>query len=184
MEAHSALLVMDMQASIVKMNPISTLVPHVVQAISHARQHNIPVIFVVVSFRPGMPEVHPNNAMFSSSKQRMAGVDMEQFSKIEDPLTPLPGDIVVTKHRVSAFAGTDLELVLRSLSIQHLILTGFATSGVVLSTLREGADKDFKLTVLSDCCADADEEVQQVLMKKVFPRQAKVVELNEWIKLE
>jgi len=183
MEAHSALLVMDMQASIVKMNSISTLIPNVVQAISHARQHNIPVIYVVIGFRPGMPEVHPNNAMISSFKQRMAGVDMEEFSKIEDPLTPLPGDMVITKHRVSAFAGTDLELVLRSLSIQHLILAGFSTSGVVLSTLREGADKDFKITVLYDCCADADEEVQQVLMKKVFPRQAKVAELNEWSNL-
>jgi nicotinamidase-related amidase len=55
------------------------------------------------------------------------------------------------------------------------------TSGVVLSTLREAADKDYQLTVLADCCADRDEEVQRVLLSKVFPRQAEVVQASEWI---
>ncbi|WP_202948029.1 cysteine hydrolase family protein [Chryseobacterium populi] len=45
---------------------------------------------------------------------------------------------------------------MRGLNIEHLVLSGVSTSGVVLSTLREAADKDFKLTVLADCCADRD----------------------------
>ncbi len=68
-----------------------------------------------------------------------------------------------------------MEEVLRAQGITHLVLCGIATSGVVLSTLREAADKDYILTVLSDCCADSDEEVQSVLMSKVFTRQAEVV---------
>jgi nicotinamidase-related amidase len=51
---------------------------------------------------------------------------------------------------------------------------------VVLSTLREAADKDYQLTVLADCCADGDEEVQRVLLSKVFPRQAEVVQASTW----
>jgi nicotinamidase-related amidase len=66
----------------------------------------------------------------------------------------------VVKKRVSAFSGSDLEVLLRSLDVTHLVLTGIATSGVVLSTLREAADKDYRLTVLSDGCLDGDEEVQ------------------------
>lgn len=61
-----------------------------------------------------------------------------------------------------------------------MILTGIATSGVVLSTLREAADKDYQLTVLSDCCADADEEVHQILINKIFSRQADVMTINQW----
>ena len=76
--------------------------------------------------------------------------------------------------RVSAFAGSDLEVILRSLRIDTLVLTGIATSGVVLSTLREAADKDYGLVVLSDACLDADPEVQRVLIEKLFPRQADV----------
>jgi nicotinamidase-related amidase len=71
---------------------------------------------------------------------------------------------------------------LRSQGIEELILTGIATSGVVLSTLRAAADMDYRLTVIADCCADADEEVHRVLTTKVFPRQAEVVSAEEWIR--
>ena len=87
---------------------------------------------------------------------------------------------MVTKRRVSAFSGSDLEVVLRAQDISHLALCGIATSGVVLSTLREAADKDYQLTVLADCCVDSDEEVQRVLLTKVFPRQAEVIEVAAW----
>ncbi len=51
---------------------------------------------------------------------------------------------------------------------------------MVLSTLRQAADLDFGLTVLRDCCADADPEVHRVLMEKVFPRQAEVTSITGW----
>jgi nicotinamidase-related amidase len=91
------------------------------------------------------------------------------------------GDLVVTKRRVSAFAGRDPDVVLRAGWIGELVLSGIATSGVVLSTLRQAADLDFSLKVLSDGCADADEEVHRVLCQKVFPRQARVVTVVEWV---
>jgi nicotinamidase-related amidase len=59
------------------------------------------------------------------------------------------------------------------------VLAGIATSGVVLSTLREAADRDYQLIVLSDCCFDLDAEVHRVLMDKVFPRQAEVLTVEE-----
>ena len=86
-----------------------------------------------------------------------------------------PGDFIVTKKRVSAFTGSDLEVLLRAIDVKHLVLSGIATGGVVLSTLREAADKDYKITVLSDCCADIDAEVHRVLTTKIFPRQATVI---------
>jgi len=64
-----------------------------------------------------------------------------------------------------------------------LILNGISTSGVVLSTVREAADKDYRLTVLSDGCADGDPEVHRVLTTKIFPRQAEVMTIEEWIRL-
>jgi len=82
----------------------------------------------------------------------------------------------MTKRRVTGFAGSDLEVILRSQGIGHLVLPGLSTSGVVLSTLREAADKDYRISVLSDCCADPDPEVHQLLLTKIFPRQAEVLE--------
>jgi nicotinamidase-related amidase len=87
----------------------------------------------------------------------------------------------VVKRRTSAFAGSDLVEVLRAGRIDTLVLTGIATSGVVLSTLRQAADLDYGLVVLADACGDADPEVHRVLTTKVFPRQAKVSTVDEWV---
>jgi nicotinamidase-related amidase len=54
------------------------------------------------------------------------------------------------------------------------------TSGVVLSTVRDAADRDYHLTVLEDLCLDPDDEVHRVLMRKVFPTQAEVMTAADW----
>jgi nicotinamidase-related amidase len=178
-----ALLVMDMQVGIVTRfaQAIDVLTP-TNTAITAARAASIPVIYVAVAFRPGFPEVSPRNKSFSATKQQQSSLSAPMAAmEIHPAIAPQPTDIVVTKRRVSAFSGSDLEVVLRSQDITHLVLCGIATSGVVLSTLREAADKDYQLTVLSDCCVDNDEEVQRVLLSKVFPRQAEVVQASTWM---
>ncbi|MGN6640684.1 MAG: cysteine hydrolase family protein [Mucilaginibacter sp.] len=182
---NTALVVLDMQTSVLSMLPeqdCSAFVSKVGKAITHARGINIPVIYVVVGFRQGAPEVSANNRTFSAAKERFANADMNEFLKVHPALAPKAGEVIVIKRRVSAFAGSDFDVVVRAMGIQHLILTGIATSGAVLSTLREASDKDFRLTVLSDCCTDGDEEVQRVLMTKIFPRQADVLTVDEWAK--
>ena len=176
--AKTALLVMDMQVEIFsRLAQAEDLLTSVSKAITAARAASIPVIYVVVAFRPGYPEVSPNNKSFSTIKQRLGAMIT---AEIHPAIAPQSVDILVTKRRVSAFSGSDLEVVLRSQDISHLVLCGIATSGVVLSTLREAADKDYQLTVLADCCADADEEVHRVLLSKIFPRQAEVVQSSVW----
>jgi len=180
---NTALLVMDMQMGIVGMLAAGNETPgNIAKAIAYARTSNIPVIYVVVGFRAGLPEVSPNNKSFSASKARMSTGNMDEFMKIDDAVAPLPNEVIVIKRRYSAFTGSDLEVILRSQGIQHIVLTGISTSGVVLSTLREAADKDYRLTVLSDGCADNDPEVHHVLTTKVFPSQAEVT-VEEWCKI-
>ncbi|MBB3187521.1 cysteine hydrolase family protein [Microbacter margulisiae] len=177
----TALLVMDMQVAILRNLPDAfSFTSKVAQAIAHARAKSIPVIYVIVGFRPGMPEVSVNNKRFEAMRERLSHVGMDEWMAIEPAIAPLAEEVVVTKHRVSAFTGSDLEVILRAQGIHRLILTGIATSGVVLSTLREAADKDYQLTVLSDGCADGDPEVHHVLTTKVFPRQAEVITVDEW----
>ncbi|WP_411350174.1 cysteine hydrolase family protein [Paenibacillus sp. WLX2291] len=179
---NTALLVMDMQNSIVSrfVQQEQQLEPFQ-QAIAVAREHGIQVIYIHVGFRDGYPEVHPSNKMFGGVAARGGNTDPEQI-KIHDAVAPQEGEAVVMKKRFSAFTGSDLEVILRSNRIEHLVLSGIATSGVVLSTLREASDKDYVLTVLSDACIDADPEVHRVLTEKVFPVQAEVITVNEWAK--
>ena len=172
---------MDMQSSVMRILPDATeLLARTANAIANARAHGIPVIYVVVGFRAGMPEANRNGKTFKSMHERMATLLPEEFMAVHPAIAPQAGDITCVKRRVSAFTGSDLEVVLRAQDIRHLVLAGVATSGVVLSTVREAGDKDFRITVLSDCCADMDEEVHRVLMTKLFPRQCDVMTAEEW----
>jgi nicotinamidase-related amidase len=171
-------LVMDVQPGILDRQPNpDEYRSKVSAAVAAAHRKQIPVIYVVVGFRPGMPEVSPYNKSFGRARSDMA-------ARLIDPhpaLAPEGDDVVVVKRRVSAFSGSDLEVILRARGIRHLVLAGISTSGVVLSTVREAADKDYRLTVLSDLCADSDPEVHSVLINKVFPRQADVMTSEEWL---
>jgi nicotinamidase-related amidase len=177
-----ALLVMDVQVGIVsRFAQADDLLAPISAAITAARAATIPVIYVSVGFRPGYPEVSPRNKSFSAIKQPQSSMPSFMTNmEIHPAIAPQSTDILVTKRRVSAFSGSDLEVILRAQGISHLVLCGIATSGVVLSTLREAADKDYQLTVLADCCADGDDEVHRVLLSKVFPRQAEVVQSSTW----
>jgi nicotinamidase-related amidase len=177
----AALLVMDFQQGVVDRLAGPEVLPAAQQAVAAARLHGVLVIFVRVAFRPGYPEVSPANRSFSAIASGSADFgESAPGTQLHPDLAPGPKDVVVTKRRVSAFTGSDLEVVLRARGIAQLTLAGIATSGVVLSTLREAADRDFGLTVLSDACADGDPEVHRVLLDKVFPRQADVVTVADW----
>ena len=183
--AHSALLVMDVQRAIVaRLSDDAGYLSRLAGAIDAARAAGVPVIHVVVGFRAGHPEISARNKTFAVIAQNAAPgggfAAGDPDAGIHPLVAPRPEEVVVTKKRVSAFAGSDLDMVLRAGGIDHLVLAGIATSGVVLSTLRQAADLDFGLTVLEDGCLDADPEVHRVLTGKVFPRQARVVTIERW----
>jgi nicotinamidase-related amidase len=178
----TALLIMDVQAGTIgRVADSAALLRTLGQAITAARSAQVPVIYVVVGFRKGIPEISAATTNKSFSALKNAGFPgIEEPIQVDPAVAPQPGEMVVTKRRVSAFAGSDLEVILRGHKIEHLVLAGIATSGVVLSTVREAADKDYRLTVLSDGCADMDPEVHVVLINKVFPRQADVLTVTQW----
>ncbi len=178
----TALLVMDVQQGIVdRFGGDNGYLPRLATAVQAGRGAGIGVIYVVVGFRAGHPEVSERNKSFAAVAGTGRFADGDPGAAIHPAVAPAAGDVIVTKRRVSAFTGSDLEVVLRAADVEHLVLTGIATSGVVLSTLRQGADLDYRLTVLADGCLDADPEVHRVLTEKVFPRQADVLSIAEWV---
>lgn len=180
----SALLLMDFQNGIIgRLGAAGSVVVSAARrALDAARAAGIPVVFVRVAFREGFPEVAARNKAFGASRQSPTAahlLESSEATQIIAALAPLPGEPIVTKRRVGAFA-SDLDVVLRGLGATDLVLAGVSTSGVVLSTVRDAADHDFGLTVLADACADQDDEVHRVLLGKVFPRQADVVTVDDW----
>jgi nicotinamidase-related amidase len=126
-------------------------------------------------FRPGYVEISERNKVFRERKHSGQPPISDPVQLIHPAVLPRPGEVVVGKHRVNALYGTALDPIWRANNIDTLIILGYATSGVVLSTVRYAADLDYRLLVVEDCCADQDPGVHDFLTQRIFPRQAEVV---------
>lgn len=181
--SRAAVLSMDLQTAIVSIytKGQEDFLPRVAGLLNSARESGLMVIHVQVGFRPGLPEIRSRNALFAAIKSNPQWQQIFEgpAGAIHPAVAPQGDDIVVTKHRISAFAGTDLDMILRANDVDTLVLLGIATSGVVLSTLLHAIDADYRLIVVKDCCFDQDPEVHECLTGKIFPRVATVVAAGE-----
>lgn len=153
------------------------LLSRAARAISTARDSGARIAYTRVGFTPAdYAAVPANNIIFTKLTGRTGFLDDHASAMAVDArVAPKPGDKVVRKTRVGAFARTDLDQWLRALSIDTLILTGISTSGVVLSTVCDAADRDYRVVVVSDACSDTDPQIQKALIHKIFPQRAQIV---------
>ena len=181
----SAVLCMDYQTAVVSIyvKDQEGLLARAASILQRARSLAMCVIYVQVGFRPNLPEVSSRNTLLSAIKNSPKHQQLFQGAAgaIHSTVAPQGDDIVITKHRVSAFTGTDLDMILRAQDLDTLILFGIATSGVVLSTWLHAADADYRIVVIKDCCADLDPDAHACLIDKIFPRQATVLSAAEFL---
>jgi nicotinamidase-related amidase len=177
----SALIVGDLQRGITDAYPFAqqVLAP-LNELLPRARAAGVLVVFVRIAFRPNradLPAGNPLFSMFFEAKEIFHdGVPGTQIA-----LPVHDEDVVVLKRRASAFAGTDLDLVLRAQAVDHVVIAGVATSAMVAATCYDAADRGYRVTVLRDGCADGDPTVHAFFMDKVFPSRAhEVVSCAEW----
>jgi len=183
---HAALLSMDYQNGIIA-NYVGgpELLDRAARVLDNARTAGLRVIHVHVGFRKGFPEINERNAMFGailSSPERRKMFE-GRGPDIHDTVAPINDEVVITKHRVSAFSNSDLDMILRANDIDTLVMYGIATSGVVLSTLVDAADRDYKIFVIKDCCADQDQELHNALIDRYFPKRGMVIMAEEFTSL-
>ena len=179
---HAALLVMDYQNAIIgRLGEAGALLARVAEAIAIVRQHGGQVGYVRVGFDDADFEAIPAHSRFAGLVARTGrGFHSDSpATAVHESVAPEPGDIIVRKTRVGAFSTTDLDEQLRKHGIDTLILAGISTSGVVLSTVRDASDRDYRVFVLADASADRDREVHDFLTGKIFPAQAHVLTVAE-----
>ncbi len=84
-----------------------------------------------------------------------------------DELQPLPGEPVIDKPGYSAFAATDLELILRNAGIEQLVIAGITTEVCVSSTLRSAIDRGFRCLTVADACASSDPAMHDAALRMI-----------------
>lgn len=173
---------MDYQNGIVDMlGEPDELLARASDAIATVRSAGGHVGYVRVAFEDADFDAIPA----TSRMGQRVGASAEAFhdnspnTAVHDRVAPEPGDIIVRKVRVGAFSTTDLDAQLRERGVDTLILAGISTSGVVLSTVRDASDRDYRVVVLDDATADPDPEVHAFLTERIFPRQADVITVSE-----
>ena len=182
----SALLVMDFQRQIISRyfseDAANAILNKTATLIAAARAAKVKVMYVVVGFREGYPEISSRNKVFSAIKANGLFAAGCPDNEIHEAVAPLADEPVITKHRISALQGTDLDMILKSQGITTLIMSGLTTSGVVLSTTRQAFDLDYNLLIAEDCCADGKEEVHRFLLDNILSQHAEVLGADELIK--
>jgi nicotinamidase-related amidase len=178
----TALLLMDYQPGIVeRIEESDGLVARAQAALAAARAAGATVGYVRVAFTDEDFDALPDGAPMARVKAmpREAMHADSPATQIDERLAPAAGEIVVRKTRVGPFLTTDLDQQLRGRGIDTLLLAGISTSGVVLSTVRDAHDRDYRLFVLADATADPLADVHEALIEKILPRQAEVIEVAD-----
>ena len=178
-KARTALLIADFYAAMMDTIPHAVgrdVVGKTVALRRAARDAGVMVCYCATVFRPGYPEIGGRNKTFGQRKASGLPAVLDPLAVIHPAVAPAEGEVVVGKHRVNALYGTGLDVALRANDVHSLIILGYATSGVVLSTVRYASDLDYNLFVVEDCCSDGDAEVHDFLTGRIFPRQAEVVQ--------
>lgn len=176
--SRTALLLMDLQGNHLDHMPADYL-PRAVRALGTARAAGVPVLHIALQLRRGHTDAHPRNKVFGGLPPHLFTAG-DPGAAIHPDVAPAEGELVVHKNRVSAFAGNNLQQLLAAQDVDHLVLAGIATGGVVLSTALQAADLDYRVTVLSDACADPHPGLHDVLVAEVLARRGEVQTVGEW----
>lgn len=169
----TALLVIDMQHDYCSeggyasalghdVSAARSIIPAVQAAIATAREQGLPVIFTREGHRPDLSDCPP--VLLDRSRRKGAEIGGsgplgrrlvrgEPGHAIIPELSVVDGDLIIDKPQKSAFYGTDLEVVLATKGITHLLFSGVSTNVCVTSTLRDATDRAFWNLTLSDACA-------------------------------
>jgi nicotinamidase-related amidase len=145
------------------------------------REAGATIGYVRVAFTDEELEAMPDTAGMARVKAMPAGSMGADSSatQVDERVAPQEGDIIVRKKRVGAFGTTDLDEQLRARGVDTHVLAGISTSGVLLSTVRDGHDRDYRLFVLADASADPQPGFHEFLTEQLFPRQATVIDVAD-----
>ncbi len=182
--AHTALLVMDYQSTTLASLPgdedRDALLGRVEGAIADVRANGGTIAYVRVGFTEAdWAAIPAANKSFAPLARHHVMHHEDPAAAVHERLAPQDGDIVVRKIRYGGMSTTDLDRQLRERGVTTLVVSGISTSGVVLSTVIDAADRDYRLYILSDGVADPDADVHDVLLHRVFPSRADIIDTTD-----
>lgn len=140
-----------------------SVLPRTLDLRKHFHQIGQPVIHVTLG--AALPDASdaPRHMrkLLSSCNNYVGSPDHEILAELK----PVPGEHVVRKTTVGAFASTSIDSLLRSLHVDQIYMAGVSTNMCVESTAREAADRGYQVSLVEDACGTTFEELHQVTLR-------------------
>lgn len=183
---HTALLIIDMQRDFV--TPGSSLcvagaaatVPAIVTLLNQCRKRtDIAVFHIVRSYEPDGIDVE--RCRLPLFRRAPGVVHGSSGAEILPDLQPVAGEIVIQKTRFSAFFQTKLDLCLRRLGTEHLLIAGTQYPNCIRATVTDALSLDYQTTVISDCCSAQTPEIAAANLTDISNLGALCLTLDEWL---
>lgn len=164
----------------------STVLSRIAACLDAARAAGVLVVHVRHIREPGIDDApDEDNRMFRGMRRSEALVSGTWGAAVMDEVAPVTGDLIVDKHRVSAFAGTELDRMLRQRGIDSLVLAGVTTTFVVEGTARDAVDRGYRTAVVSDGCVSLSDDAHRLSLEHVLPYLATVTDsdiVTDWLR--
>jgi ureidoacrylate peracid hydrolase len=150
----------------------AAIVPAIASLLEAARAADVPVIFVVHQIRPDgsdarspfWTEAESVGDLYPNVREQVVGAG---WTELAEGLEPQPGDHVLPKKRYGAFSGNDLQLLLRNLGVETLVLAGVETEICILATAFHAFNDDYRVVVAADGTAGLDRELADAALRIV-----------------
>ena len=169
------------------------MVANIQQLLAAFRERDRPVVYTrhgaflpggpdLIVRRRGREEVAVSSGDGSSGHMAVRG---DPGHEILDQVAPRRGDLVLDKNTSSAFHSSPMDLLLRNMKVETLVLTGLATDQCVLATAIDAADRGFHVIMAADACAGFDAgsaEAVQILFGRVWGYVMQTEDIIHWLR--
>ena len=184
----TALILIDMINAVAKGNGPPYNVPPNRQGVidnfgrlvAHCREVGTPIIYITTYRRADNSDA-PKTVADVGGGGGAAMLEGTAAVEVIDELEPQDGDYIVVKPRFSAYYGTNMDGILKSLGTETILVGGISTQRSVEGTAREAKNRDTQCVVVSDCCTAGEEDVHQMTIDHVLPLLVRVRNTDEVI---
>lgn len=162
---------MDPEGKVAKVGgnvgPMQQVLPRCVAFMDRARELGVPIIHIRIV---DLPDGASDSPSWLRAKGLISGVSSFAVegtwgAEFCEGCAPHPGELVVTKHRSSAFVATNLDALLRANNIQTVVIIGEQTPGCVEATYRDAAYYDYYNVLIEDCVAGREDDLHEASLK-------------------
>jgi len=178
-----ALLIIDMQNDFVlEAKPLrvagaSAVIPRIQCVLAEFRKRSLPVFHILRVHRPDGSDVEIiRQELFRKQPFAVAGTP---GAAVIHELGPHPGEYVLTKTRMSAFIGTELDLMLRTLGVTTLVVCGIQTPNCIRTTVFDGIAYNYPVVLVDDATGAASEEVHRANVRDMANIGVKIVKAGD-----